>query len=269
MEWVVEKIINIIWDSYGGLHCKVVDGGQLTDAFEVRIGVILLAIDWIMKTITPEGEHRIQWIRWMQLDDLDFAGDVALLSHTHEQIQANTTSAAAASISVCLKIHEIKCRILKCNTENTETVALGGEILEDVESFTNLGSIIDERGGSDSDIKSKIGKAGIEFLQLKNTWNSKQFSTNTKTTSVAAASAAVSLNIHKGQSKILRYNTTYSNRSTVDGEDLEYVKSFTYLGSIIDEHSGYGADVRARISKARTTYLQLKNIWNSKQLSVK
>ncbi|VDP42275.1 unnamed protein product [Schistosoma curassoni] len=63
-----------------------------------------------------------------------------------------------------------------------------------------------------------------------------------KTTSVAAASAAVGLNIHKGKSKILRYNTACTNPITID-EDLEDVKTFTYLGSIIVEHGGSDADV--------------------------
>ncbi|VDO73608.1 unnamed protein product [Schistosoma curassoni] len=88
-----------------------------------------------------------------------------------------------------------------------------------------------------------------------------------KTTSVAAASAAVGLDIHKGKSRILRYNTECTNPITIDGEDLEDVKTFTYLGSIIDEQGGSDADVKARIGKARAAYLQLTNIWNSKQLS--
>ncbi|VDO87487.1 unnamed protein product, partial [Schistosoma curassoni] len=83
----------------------------------------------------------------------------------------------------------------------------------------------------------------------------------------AAASAAVGLNIHKGKSKILRYNTACTNAITIDGEALEDVKTLTYLSSIIDEHGGSDADVKARIGKARAVYLQLKNIWNSKQLS--
>ncbi|VDP61909.1 unnamed protein product [Schistosoma curassoni] len=41
-----------------------------------------------------------------------------------------------------------------------------------------------------------------------------------------------------------------------------------YLGSIIDEQGGSDANVKARIGKARAAYLLLKNIWNSKQLSV-
>ncbi|VDO51432.1 unnamed protein product [Schistosoma margrebowiei] len=59
-----------------------------------------------------------------------------------------------------------------------------------------------------------------------------------KTTSVAAASAAIDLNIHKGKSKVLRYNTACTNPITIDGEDLEDAKTFTYLSSMIDEHSG-------------------------------
>ncbi|VDP83454.1 unnamed protein product, partial [Schistosoma curassoni] len=88
-----------------------------------------------------------------------------------------------------------------------------------------------------------------------------------KTTSEAASSAAVGLNIHKGKSKILRYNSECTHPITIDGDDLEDVKTFTYLGSIIDEQGGCDADVKARIGKARAAYLQLRNIWNSKQLS--
>ncbi|VDP08978.1 unnamed protein product [Schistosoma mattheei] len=88
-----------------------------------------------------------------------------------------------------------------------------------------------------------------------------------KTISVAAASTAVSINIHEEKSNILRYNTTCNNRITLDGENLEAVKTFTYLRSIIDEHGGSDAGVKARIGKARAVYLQLRDIWNSKQLS--
>ncbi|CAH8520680.1 unnamed protein product [Schistosoma curassoni] len=84
-----------------------------------------------------------------------------------------------------------------------------------------------------------------------------------KTTSVAA----VGLNMHKGKSKILRYNTACTNQITLDEEAYEDVKTFTYLGSIINENGGSDADVKAWIGKARAAYLQLKNIWSSTQVS--
>ncbi|VDP24851.1 unnamed protein product [Schistosoma margrebowiei] len=129
-----------------------------------------------MKTSTSEGKHGIQWTARSQLDDLDFADDLALLSRTHEQMQMKT----AVSASVGLSIHKGKTDVLKFKAENKNPITLDGETLENVESFTYLGSIIDEQGGSDSDVKARIGKARVAFLQLKNIWNSKQLSTNIK-----------------------------------------------------------------------------------------
>ncbi|VDO80864.1 unnamed protein product [Schistosoma curassoni] len=75
-----------------------------------------------------------------------------------------------------------------------------------------------------------------------------------KITSVAEDSAAIGLNIHIGKSKILRYNTC-NNPITLHGETFKDVKTFTYLGSIIDEQCGSDADVKTQIGKARATYL--------------
>ncbi|VDO83022.1 unnamed protein product [Schistosoma curassoni] len=69
-------------------------------------------------------------------------------------------------------------------------------------------------------------------------------------TSLTAASAGVGLNIHKGESKILLHDTACNNRITLDGEELEDVNTFTYLSSIIHEHGGSDADVKARIGQA-------------------
>ncbi|VDO77024.1 unnamed protein product [Schistosoma curassoni] len=56
-------------------------------------------------------------------------------------------------------------------------------------------------------------------------------------------------------------NNTCNNRITLEGEDLEDVKTHAYLGSSIDEHGGSDAYV-VWMDKARAAYLQLKNIWN-------
>ena len=86
--------ISLIRNSYEDMVCRVVHAGQLTDSFMVKTGVrqgcllspflFLLAIDWIMKTTTKNRRNRIQWTPWSQLEDLDFADDLALLSHSHK-----------------------------------------------------------------------------------------------------------------------------------------------------------------------------------------
>ncbi|VDP25431.1 unnamed protein product [Schistosoma curassoni] len=111
----------------------------------------------------------------MQLDDLDFADDLALLSQTQQQMQKKTNS-----VAVGINIHIGKSKILRDNTACTNPIKIDGDDLEDVKTFTYLGSIIDEQGGSDADVKARIGKARASYLQLKNIWNSKQLSTNTK-----------------------------------------------------------------------------------------
>ncbi|VDO72378.1 unnamed protein product [Schistosoma margrebowiei] len=90
------------------------------------------------------------------------------LSHTHEQMQMKIASVSAVSASVGLKIHKGKTKVLKFKAENSNPITLDGETLEEVECFTYLGSIIDEQGGSDADVKARIGKARAPFLQLKN-----------------------------------------------------------------------------------------------------
>ncbi|VDP28325.1 unnamed protein product [Schistosoma curassoni] len=62
-----------------------------------------------------------------------------------------------------------------------------------------------------------------------------------------------------------------TNPITIDGEDLEDVETFTYLGSIIDEQGGSDADVKAWIGKLRATtstteeHLELKTTVNQQQ----
>ncbi|VDO97971.1 unnamed protein product [Schistosoma margrebowiei] len=133
-----------------------------------------------MKTSTSEGKHGIQWTSRMQLDDLDFADDLALLSRTQQQMQEKTTSVAAASAATGLNIHKGKSKVIRYNTACTSPITIDGEDLEDVKTFTYLDSIIDKHGGSDAYVKAWIGKARAAYLQLRNVWNSKQLSTHTK-----------------------------------------------------------------------------------------
>ena len=121
---IPEKITNIIRNSYEGMTCRVVHGRQLTDAFEVRTGVrqgclllpvmFLLTMGWAMKTSTAQGRNGIQWTLWKQLDDLDYADDLALLSHTRHQMQGKNSAVAGASASSIKK--EDSKRYCECET---------------------------------------------------------------------------------------------------------------------------------------------------------
>lgn len=68
-----------------------------------------------MKTSTRERRNRIQWTLWDHLDDLDFADDIALLSHSQQQMQEKTNMVAAISAQVGLNINKDKSKIEDLN----------------------------------------------------------------------------------------------------------------------------------------------------------
>ncbi|VDP06558.1 unnamed protein product [Schistosoma margrebowiei] len=98
-----------------------------------------------MRTSTSEGKHGIQWTAQNQLDDLYFADEQTLLSHTHGQMQIKTVNVAAVYVSVGIGIQKRKTKVLKYNTESSNPITLDEETLEDVAFFTYIGSIIDEQ----------------------------------------------------------------------------------------------------------------------------
>jgi hypothetical protein len=187
---VPTKLVTLIKNSYQGMTCRVVHEGQLTDSFTVETGVrqgcllspflFLLVIDWTMRTSTANRRNGIQWTLWEQLEDLDCADDLALLSHSHQQMQDKTVVLDSISAQVGLKIHKGKTKILKINTTNTDQLDLQGNQLEEVEAFTYLGSIIDRQGGTNADAKARIGKARTACIQLKDIWRSRVLLTQTK-----------------------------------------------------------------------------------------
>nr|KAG5701564.1 hypothetical protein BaRGS_024814 [Batillaria attramentaria] len=184
------KIISLIRCTYQDMSCRIAHAGQLSESFEVKTGVrqgcllspflFLLVIDWIMKTTTAGRKNGIQWTLWTQLDDLDFADDLALLSHSHSQMQDKTTRLEATSAGTGLKINRKKTELMKINTTANTPVTVGGEPIREVESFVYLGSVVDGQGGTDRDVTARIGKARAAMVMLKNVWASKVVSIRTK-----------------------------------------------------------------------------------------
>ena len=165
---IPENIITLIRNTYDGMTCNVTHAGRLTYSFQVKTGVrqgcllspfmFLVAIDWIMKTTTKNRRNGIQWTLWSQLDDLDFADDLALLSHSHEQMEEKT---------------DLLNLLMKTNTKSKNVVTVSGKPLEETDCFTYLGSKINTTGGREEDTKPRIQKARVAFLMLSKIWKSK------------------------------------------------------------------------------------------------
>ncbi len=56
---------------------------------------------------------------------------------------------------------------------------------------------------------------------------------------------------------------------TVNGEPLDYVEDFAYLGSLISTDNGAKKDIQTRLSKARGAFARLQTILKSRQYNVR
>ena len=77
----------------------------------------------------------------------------------------------------------------------------------------------------------------------------------------------VGLKINVMKTKLIRMNTSTRCNLLIDGETIDEVESFCYLGSILSKDGGADLDVESRIRKARQAFISLNNIWNSTQLT--
>ena len=129
---------------------------------------------------TTARNNSIQWTLWTQLDDLDFADDLAFLSHNHCQMQDKTSLLETTSAGTGLKINRKEIELMKMNTIANTPVTVGGEPIREVESFVYLGSVVDQQVGSDWGVTARVGKVRAAFIMLKNIWASGGISMITK-----------------------------------------------------------------------------------------
>jgi hypothetical protein len=126
-----------------------------------------------MKTSTEQKQNGIQWTLWTKLGDLDFVDDLALLSQNHSKCRSKPI------LWWKIKKNWGNNKALKVNTASKTPIKLEGEVLEEVESFTYLGSIVDKQRGADANVKIRVRKVRAAVLQLKEVWTSRYLSTNT------------------------------------------------------------------------------------------
>ena len=112
--------------------------------------------------------------------DLDFPDDLALLSHTHSQMQAKSSKLEAISPKVGLQINTDKTKIMRVNSKSKEHISIANRDIEDVTSFTHSGSVVNITGGTEEDVLARIGKTRSAFNILRNIWRSREITTATK-----------------------------------------------------------------------------------------
>ena len=90
-----------------------------------------------------------------------------------------------------------------------------------------------------------------------------------KTARLETYAKQTGLHINTAKTQVMYANATLTAPITANGDPLEFVDEFTYLGSLISKDNGAQKDIKARLGKARGPFARLQSIWKSKQYSLK
>ena len=90
------------------------------------------------------------------LEDLDYADHISLLSIRFVDIQDTYTHLYEFARYTGLTINIAKTKTMRVNCRNKNAVVIDNIEVEDVNSFTYLGAILNKTGGTDADIRRRF-----------------------------------------------------------------------------------------------------------------
>lgn len=89
----------------------------------------------------------------------------------------------------------------------------------------------------------------------------------TNLTTLQQTAEKAGLKINRKKTEEMRVCNNSDTPTTLEGQVIERVEKFCYLGSFITPQGGADCDVESRINKARGAFAQLKSIWQSTRIS--
>ncbi len=139
------KLIKSFYNNYNG--CVGGSGIWFEVTTGVRQGCVMsallfnLVIDWVMRRTTETGHTGIRWTIFSTLEDLDFADDLALISHTNQHMQDKMDRLNQHSSQVGLRISQKKSEVMTMNTAIQAPIKVNNNDLPFTESFVYLASL--------------------------------------------------------------------------------------------------------------------------------
>ena len=194
---IPEKLVRAIEVMYTDTKAKVLSPDGKTELFNILAGVLqgdtlaqylfIIALDYALgKAINGREEElgfqiqrrQSRRIRPVCISDLDFADDIALISEQVKQAQTllDRVETAAAAIGLMANPKKTKMMTFNCPSK-IDIKTSDGSILEEVDDFTYLGSLV---SSSRADIAKRIGLAWAAHNKMSRIWRS-TLSRKTKT----------------------------------------------------------------------------------------
>ena len=157
-----EKYIRLVKMFYSNSKCSVVTEAGNGTWFEVKSGVkqgcVMSGFLFILvrRQTTSKQRTGIQWTLTEQLEDLDYADDIATTSSSWKHAQEKLTRLSENGERTGLIINKEKTKCIRINPNRADPVSLEGEEVEDVDTFKYLGAHVNKSGGADYDFRRRI-----------------------------------------------------------------------------------------------------------------
>ncbi|CAH8614784.1 unnamed protein product [Heterobilharzia americana] len=135
-----------------------------------------------MQQTVRSKKRGIHWTREKNLKYLEFTDDLCLTSYKLEDLQAKTNKLAEEAAKTGVQVNIEKTEVMKMpnpqhqQQQQQTPITINGRNLEEVAS-AYLGSTVSTTGGTDEEVKVRIGKASQAFINLKPVWRSSALST--------------------------------------------------------------------------------------------
>ena len=111
-----------------------------------------IAIDWVLRRSVEDQRRGIRWTPFSTLEELDFADDLALLSHAWQHIQEKTDWLSRFSNQVGLTIILKKTEALCVNVPFPTGIRVKGQGIPYTDKFIYLESVLCQDVGTGVDI---------------------------------------------------------------------------------------------------------------------
>ena len=112
-----------------------------------------------MRHTTQNAQHGIQWTFFSQLEDVEYADDIALLSITANHLQKKTQLLTENARKTGFQINQKKTTVMCMNCKEHPQIKIDEKEFEMVTDFTYLGSKISVKKSIQKDISARINKA--------------------------------------------------------------------------------------------------------------
>ena len=117
--------------------------------------------------------------------DLLYADDCAIVAHLKDDLQRLTNSLSVANkrfrLTISIKKTEVMFQPAKGSTANTPEIKIDGKVLNNVDSFTYLGSSLSSSNNLDGEVSNRIARTSASYGRLhQRVWNERGLKLETK-----------------------------------------------------------------------------------------